>query len=1000
MQKTRHPLVAGEVLQVDGSCIALDSVEWLEWLARGNQFRYSDGGGHFMAQCEIRRGRPYWYAYRRQNGKLSKVYLGKSEELTSERLKAACLAIAGGKSEVLAAPAPNPPARVERLSTNLLPFAKINGPVPPPHLVLRPRLTRQITTPVTLVNAPSGFGKSTLINEWKQSCSFPVAWLSLDVQDNQPLRFWNSVVLAVQTAAPEFGKKLLLYLNGTNSYHLAETVTMLLNEMAQVAAGLPALGLVIDDVHHIHNSEVLDTLQLCIDHLPPKVHLVLSGRTRLPLAYGQLRARGMITELETQDLRFTQDEAVFYIKEHINQVPLAAEDITKLTKHTEGWAAGLRLSVLAMNREGDQRQFIDTFSGAHIYIREYFLEAVLQRTSPEVQYFLLRTAILKHLTGSLCDALTGWKNGEKILAQLWQNNLFVEKLEQPGWYRYHDLFSEMLSSQLQANYPEEVPQLHRKAAQWYRERFALGDAVNHLLAIQAWEEAAALIEEVALHELEQNGEDSRLLRWLESLPENVVQKHKNLLFVYLSLASSAFSRKKIERFVAKIEMNLSLLPEAQLSSAEREVLAEVRRLRAAWESGKPQQPLFVSTSQDEDRQALYRYFQDVYFSFSAISRERAESLPILLERGRKMRNLFMIVMAGGALSQSAYIQGQLRYAERNARQVLDDARALRGSLPEPASISLAVLGLVCMMRFEIEAAQSYLNQAGEVDPDPTSTNMTILLAIMRAKIQVLLRNFEAARELLEAARELLLRRPANTWTEQDLLAYMAFIHVRSGDLNAAQHILAGSDPAAVHPLSRLVQAELDYARGNYPAVEASLVKLLADYERGLHYEPLFDARVLLALALFKQHKVHQACQVLAELLRKVAQEHIILPLIERGADLTMPLALVLATENLNRETRGFAQALINRLPNPGGAYGLNEQSLVALSTAASISPREQEILRLISTGLSVREMAQRLCLAESTVKTHLGNIYQKLGARSRTQAINRARELELIQPQP
>ena len=371
-------------------------------------------------------------------------------------------------------------------------------------------------------------------------------------------------------------------------------------------------------------------------------------------------------------------------------------------------------------------------------------------------------------------------------------------------------------------------------------------------------------------------------------------------------------------------------------------------------------------------------------------------LEITALRIQYIRNLFMIVMAGGALSHSAYLEGQLRYAERIARQVLEDAKNMRGNLPEPASISLVTLALVHLMRNEVDLALRYLDQAGDVDPNPTSSNMPILLVITRAKIQILLGKFDEALNLLQIGRELQNRHPAATWTDQDLNTYIASVSVRRGDFCGGQDILDGSVYSATHPLSQLVQAEIHYGLHKPEAVEVILHQLLAENSHGLHYEPLFDARILLSLALFQQHKIHQACQTIVETIRKAAPERILLPFLERGAELTTLLALVLETENISREAKAFIRELLSFLPQTNGTTRMDGLTLLALSTAASISPREQEILTLTSAGLSVREMAHQLCIAESTVKTHLINIYQKLGARSRTQAINRAMELELI----
>ncbi|HRE27527.1 MAG TPA: hypothetical protein PK954_12900, partial [Anaerolineales bacterium] len=272
--------------------------------------------------------------------------------------------------------------------------------------------------------------------------------------------------------------------------------------------------------------------------------LVLSGHIRPPLALGHLRARGLVTELDAGDLRFTTDEGIAYVRRYPQGPQLAYDDIERLVKRTEGWAAGLTLTALALSKQEDQRHFIDTFSGAHIYLREYFMETVLQRSAPDIQDFLLKTAILKNLSGRLCDAVTGQSDGSATLERLWRENLFTVRLEQDGWYRYHDLFAEMLRSQLQARFPDEIAQLHQRAAGWYREQFAPADAVYHLLATDAWEEAAALVEDMALNELAYFGEDSRFLRWLHELPASVVQKHKTLLAVYLRLANIALPQSK------------------------------------------------------------------------------------------------------------------------------------------------------------------------------------------------------------------------------------------------------------------------------------------------------------------------------------------------------------------------------------------------------------------------------------------------------------------------
>src|SRR5215216_2028896 len=406
-QETSVPGSAKSIVQdnflfAGANRIPVGSPSWYEWLSTTKKFSFKSPRGSFVAQCEKRRNKTYWYAYHRA-GKLMKIYLGKTEELTPERLEQASISFTGQTmlKEFGSQSATDVNFMAEsRIDTSFVPLTKVNVPVLPRQLVTRPRLTRQINTPLTLIYAPSGFGKSTLLNDWRQTCGYPVAWLSLDEGDNHIVRFWQSVMMAFQTINPEFGKELFAYLDTASSIKISEVISRLANDIVQHQTSYPHLGLVLDDFHRINQSEIYDSIQAWLEQLPPNMQLVISGHTNPPLSLGHVRAKGWLTELDTNDLRFTLEEGIAYLRQYQQETTLAYDDLVKLVKHTEGWAAGLTLTALALGKQENQRQFVDTFSGAHIYMREYFMQTVLQRCSPEVQAFLLKTAILKHLTGS------------------------------------------------------------------------------------------------------------------------------------------------------------------------------------------------------------------------------------------------------------------------------------------------------------------------------------------------------------------------------------------------------------------------------------------------------------------------------------------------------------------------------------------------------------------------------------------------------------------------
>lgn len=995
MTGTRKSIVKDNSLLIGSHHIVVGSPAWFDWLATAKAFSFKSPRGNFAARCEKRRNGAYWYAYRR-DGKLFKVYLGKTNELTLERLEQANLSLTAhtllkqSKGESLRVPTIE-----SRIDTSFLPLTKVNVPALPRQLVARPRLTRQISRPLTVIYAPSGFGKSTLLNEWKQSCDFPVAWLSLDENDNDVMRFWHSVILALQTVDPEMGKQLSSDLRTTSPVQHLEVVSRLTNEILLHQATYPRLGLVLDDFHFIHRTEIYLSIQAWIEHLPSNLQLVILGQTNPPLSLGHLRASGFLTELNANDLRFTLEEGIAYLRLHQTEPPLAYDDLAKLVRHTEGWAAGLTLTALALNKQASQRQFVDTFSGAHIYMREYFMETVLQRSSPDVQSFLFKTSILKHLTGRLCDAVIGATGGEEMLARFWQEGLFILRLEEQGWYRYHDLFSEMLRSQLQARFPDEVQQLHQRAAQWYREVQAPADAIYHLLAIEAWEDAASLMEEMALRELEQYGEDSRLLRWLQELPANVVQKHKTLLFVYLRLAQVALPRQTIERFIDQIESNLVGRPDSQQTRDEHDVLVEIKQIRRAWEEGNPSLP----TSNGSENDARWEVLNGLHLlqePYDIQANTREHEIVELLQKARSQRNLFVLLMAGGVLARRVYISGQLRRSEKIARQVLDQALAQRGTLPEPASIALATVSQIYLERNELELAEKYLIQASEVDPSPTSSNMIVQIALQRIQLQMMQGNFAEALANSQSIREMHLRRPSGVWTDRDLLIYEAFIYIRMGDVSSVEQILNEASESGDHSLTQLARAELLLLKRQPEAAQTQLSDLISKFPNGITAEPVMRPRVLLAKTLFDQHKIHQALQVMKDAIRLAAPEQFYRPFLDSSAVCPPLLSLALQAENLTKEAHAFIKELL-RLAGHGDTDSQSTWAAIAvLSASASISPREQEVLRLMSAGYSNREMALRLSISESTVKTHVANIYAKLDVGGRVQAITYAKELKLV----
>ena len=400
---------------------------------------------------------------------------------------------------------------------------KLYIPRPRPNVVSRPhlleRLNEGLHRKLTLIAAPAGFGKTTLVSEWVAFIERPTAWLSLDEGENDPTRFLAYLVAALQTIAPTIGEGVLGVLQSPQPPPPEAILTALLNEITTLP---DHFVLVLDDYHVIDAKAVDIALTYLVEHLPPQMHLVIATREDPQLPLARLRARSHLTEVRAADLRFTASEASEFLSQ-VMGLSLSAEDIAALEDHTEGWIAGLQLAALSMQGRQDVHGFIQAFAGDDRYIVDYLVEEVLQRQPAPVRSFLLQTSILDRLSGSLCDAVTGQEEGNARLEALERGNFFVVPLDDKRhWYRYHHLFAEVLSAHLMAEQPNQVATLHRRASAWYERNGSEADAIRHALAAEDFGRAADLVE-MAIPAMARSRQEARVLGWLKALPYELVR---------------------------------------------------------------------------------------------------------------------------------------------------------------------------------------------------------------------------------------------------------------------------------------------------------------------------------------------------------------------------------------------------------------------------------------------------------------------------------------------
>ena len=438
---------------------------------------------------------------------------------------------------------------------------KLYRPGPRRGLVPRPRLNEQLdrgaVSKLILVSAPAGFGKSRLIAEWLAGATAagerPAAWLSLDSGDNVPVTFWSYLVAALRTAVPGIGGNELEILTSPQPPPIEVVLTTLLND---IGASGSDIVLVLDDYHLIDSREIQEAMAFLLDHMPPRLHLVISSRADPALSLARLRARGELVEVRAADLRFTQEEAAAYLTE-VMGLRLTAPDVAALEGRTEGWIAALQLAALSMQGRDDIAGFIAGFAGDDRYIVDYLVEEVLQRQPSHVREFLLHTSVLERLNGPLCDAVTGQGRGRAMLETLDRGNLFLVALDdQRQWYRYHHLFADVLRTRLAEESPERVDVLHQLASDWFADNDARFDAIRHAIAGHHFARAAELVE-LAVPALLRDRQEALLRGWIELLPEELLQDRPVLSNAYVAALLSTGTIDGVDRHLQDAERWLS-----------------------------------------------------------------------------------------------------------------------------------------------------------------------------------------------------------------------------------------------------------------------------------------------------------------------------------------------------------------------------------------------------------------------------------------------------------
>jgi LuxR family maltose regulon positive regulatory protein len=900
---------------------------------------------------------------------------------------------------------------------------KLYIPPPRPNVVLRPRLIERLNEglpagrKLTLISASAGFGKTTLVSEWVAGCerSEPkvrVAWLSLDEGDNDPARFLIYLVAAFQTLAPNLGGGVLGALQSPQPPSTESILTALLNEITTVPDNFV---LVLDDYHVIDSKPVDEALTFLLEHLPPQMHLVIATREDPHLPLARLRARGQLTELRAADLRFTPAEATDFLNQ-VMGLNLRDADIAALEARTEGWIAGLQLAALSMQGRSDTADFIQAFTGSHRFVLDYLAGEVLERQPERVRNFLLQTAILDRLSGSLCDAVTAQDGGRGMLETLERGNLFVVPLDnQRQWYRYHHLFADVLQAHLIEAQPEQVSSLHQRASAWYEQNGFPPEAIRHALAAEDFVRAAGLIE-LAWSAMDLSFHSSTWFGWVKELPDVLIRARPVLSVDYAwalldggELEASEARLLEAERWLDAPTDQMVVVDKEQFRSLPASI-ATARAYRSLAFGDVPgavkyaQQALELTPEDDQVRynEATSLLGLAQYTSGNLQAAER--SLADFHTNLRKTGEIPTLVGITFLLADIRVALGRLHEAESIYQQSLRLATGQGEPMPLGTADLYRGLGELYVERGDLEAAAQHLLTSQKLGEQTATTDWLHRLCVSQARLKEAQGDLDGALALLDEAERVYVRAPLPD--VHPVAALKARIWLKQGRLAEAlgwareQGLSMDDDLRYTREFEHITLARVLIAAGKSNREAGSLDeatrllgRLLQAAETGGRMGSVIQILLLQALVYQAQDNLPHALAPLERALALAEPQGYVRIFVDEGE--AMRLLIEKQSRNRDHPLSGYADKLLAAFTQPAAAPKsaiIHQKS----DMIESLSERELEVLKLLRSELSGPEIAQQLIVSLHTLRTHTNNIYNKLGVNNRRAAVRRAEELDLL----
>lgn len=861
-----------------------------------------------------------------------------------------------------------------------------------------------LTRKLTLISAPAGSGKTTLVSGWAHQQSIPVTWLSLDIDDNDVFRFLTYMITALQNAQSTIGLTSLGMLQTVQINQIEEILIQLTNEV--LACQTPVI-LILDDYHLITSQEVHDVLLFLIDHISSQLHILITTREDPPFPLSRLRGRGELVELRTADLRFTNEEAALFIKRTTDS-ELTLDQVIALTARTEGWIVGLQLAAHSIRDQTSSyvNNFIETFTGSHRYILDYLIEEVLLRQTPEVQDFLLHTSILERFTPSLCDALTGRKDGHLLVKQLDAANLFIIPLDQAReWYRYHHLFADLLRIRLEQTVEQDqIALLHRRASDWFEEHGFITEAIDHSLKTNEVTRIAGLVERHVLAILEQ-GHSGTLMRWLKSMTPEMIMRYPWLNIARAWMLARNNSFEEALSFLSEVDEQLIQCDELSPDQVKH-INGHIKAIHCyieVYSMGNRQRSIqLANEALDLLPQADMRtrgmilvllgnlYRLELSFSLSTQTLKRA------LVIYRESNQNYVVIDILAQLARIHRDQGRLHDAVKLYKEAHEIGTYTVVGKPYQSPLLAKIMGTSGRIYYEwnrLDDALQIGQQAVAFSKQLGQAHVEMGAHLLMAKI---LTRRRQNREALNSIQEALACGPSSASPIHEFIIGTAETDIRlaMGDIDSVERWVIKNgrrdDIATDVRDFELAHLNIVLFRNHRIHDLKDLLSFLTRYQS--HYEERMALNlwvkvlILRALSLFAMSEVDQGLEVLSRALKYTESESYIRSYIDHGSAIAELLNYALARGISTNYVRKLLETLSSDHPDTEKQSNLIDP----------LSDREMEVLRLLTTHLTQSEIAVQLYISINTLRTHTKNIYDKLNVHNRTEAVNQAQKLNLL----